>query len=114
MSHYVGDDVAPTVDSSGGGIGHILNIRFSYSSLLPMPANFRLSPPPFSRCADLSTDPVGRSIRIAAAADAVSSFQGIIHRLPTEQQGLSFLPHHKQLLFFSLVFPMSLQLRFHH
>lgn len=51
MSHYVGDDVAPTVDSSGGGIGHILNIRFSYSSLLPMPANFRLSPPPFSRCA---------------------------------------------------------------
>lgn len=47
MSHYVGDHVAPTVDSSGGGIGHILMTRFSHSRLLPKPAIFRPSPPPF-------------------------------------------------------------------
>lgn len=61
MSHYVGDHAAPTVDSSGGGgIGHVLKIRFSYSRLLPKPAVFRLSPPPSSGRADLVTDSVER------------------------------------------------------
>lgn len=85
MSHSVGDNVAPTVDSSGGGIGHILKIRFRDSGLLPKPAIFRLSPPPFSRRVELFTDPADSSLQITATVDVVSSFQGIVHRLPTKQ-----------------------------
>lgn len=110
MSHYVGDHVAPTVDSSGGGIGHILMTRFSHSRLLPKPAIFRPSPPPFPGVLTSRPPP-----RIAATAGVVSAFRGIVADSPPGRHGLSSPPRRKQpLCSSSLLFPVrSLQLGAH-